>query len=317
MTTILYTHPDCLSHVTPPGHPERVDRLHAIAEALGAPDFAALDRREAPLAERVELLRCHPEDYVARIEGAIPAGADPIPLDADTHIMRGSLKAALRAVGGCCAAVDAVLAGEAANAFVATRPPGHHAERAKPMGFCLFGNVAIAAKRALDHHGLSRVAVMDFDVHHGNGTQDLLWSEARARFVSTHQMPLWPGSGHPNETGGHDNVFNVPLAPGTDGAGMRRAMTESVLPALEQFAPELLILSAGFDAHRADPLAQLMLEAEDFAWITERLYDVADAHCGGRVVSALEGGYDLAGLADSTAAHVKVLMKRGQKGGDA
>ena len=314
MSTILLTHPDCLSHVTPRGHPERVDRLRAIAEALSEPGFAALDRREAPLAERADLLRCHPEGYLDRIAAAIPPGPEPVALDADTHVMNGSLTAALRAVGGCCAAVDSVIAGQAGNAFVAVRPPGHHAERETPMGFCLFGNVAIAAKRALDHHGLARVAVMDFDVHHGNGTQDLLWSEPRARFVSTHQMPLWPGSGRPDETGGHGNVFNVPLAPGTDGAGMRRAFEQTVLPALDAFAPELLILSAGFDAHRADPLAQLEWEASDFAWITHALCDIADAHCGGRVVSALEGGYDLGGLADSVSAHVTVLMERGRKG---
>lgn len=316
MTSLLYTHTDCLNHVTPPGHPERVDRLHAIMEVLDADRFSALERRDAPLAERADLLRCHPESYIARIEAAIPAGPETRALDADTHVMNGSLTAALRAVGGACAAVDAVIGGEAGNAFVAARPPGHHAERETPMGFCLFGTVAIAAKRALDHHGLSRVAVMDFDVHHGNGTQDLLWNEARARFVSTHQMPLWPGSGAEEETGGHNNIFNVPLAPGTNGAGFRRAFTETVLPALDQFAPEMLLISAGFDAHRADPLAQLMLEAEDFAWATERLCDTADAHCGGRVVSVLEGGYDLGALADSTAAHVAVLMARGKQGTD-
>lgn len=311
MTTLLYTHPDCLNHVTPPGHPERVDRLHAIMEALDEARFSVLERREAPLAAREELQRCHPEAYIARIEAAIPAGPQPRALDADTHVMNGSLAAALRAVGGACAAVDAVMAGEADNAFLAARPPGHHAERETPMGFCLFGTVAIAAKRALDHHGLSRVAVMDFDVHHGNGTQDLLWNEPRARFVSTHQMPLWPGSGAEEETGGHNNIFNVPLAPGTAGPGFRKAFNETVLPALDQFAPEMLLISAGFDAHRADPLAQLMLEAEDFAWATEKLCDIADAHCAGRVVSVLEGGYDLDALADSTAAHVAVLMARG------
>lgn len=312
MTTLLYTHSDCLSHVTPPGHPERVERLRAIIEALEDDRFAPLDRREAPLAERADLLRCHPERYIARIEAAIPQDARPIALDADTHVMNGSLTAALRAVGGACAAVDAVMAGEAANAFLAARPPGHHAERETPMGFCLFGTVAIAAKRALDHHGLSRVAVMDFDVHHGNGTQDLLWNDARARFVSTHQMPLWPGSGAPEDTGGYNNVFNVPLAPGTGSAGFRRAFEETVLPALEQFDPEMLFISAGFDAHRNDPLAELRLETEDFTYATERLCDIADAHCAGRVVSVLEGGYDLDALADATAAHVDVLMARGK-----
>jgi acetoin utilization deacetylase AcuC-like enzyme len=204
-----------------------------------------------------------------------------VSLDADTHVSAGSMKAALRAVGGCVAAVDAVLSGEVANAFVACRPPGHHAERETAMGFCLFGNVAIAARHAMERHGLTRVAVVDFDVHHGNGTQDLLWDEARALFVSSHQMPLYPGTGHPHETGAHDNVMNVPLAPMTDGNAMRRAYEAEVIPALLDFRPELLLISAGFDAHAADPLANLDWTAEDFAWLTERLCDVAEDCCGG------------------------------------
>jgi acetoin utilization deacetylase AcuC-like enzyme len=207
--------------------------------------------------------------------------------------------------------VDAVLAGEAANAFVACRPPGHHAERETAMGFCLFGTVAIAARHAMERHGLSRVAIVDFDVHHGNGTQDLLWDEARALFVSSHQMPLYPGSGNPHETGAHDNVMNVPLAPMTDGNMMRRAYEAEVFPALLDYRPELLLISAGFDAHAADPLANLEWTAEDFAWLTERLCDVAEETCGGRVVSTLEGGYDLDALGLSVAAHVRVLMERG------
>ena len=311
MSTILYTHPDCLNHVTPAGHPERVDRLKAVMAALDGADFDQLDRREAPLAEEAELLRCHSAAHVAAMQAAIPSGPEPRALDADTHVMNGSMQAALRAAGACCAAVDDVVTGAAQNAFVAVRPPGHHAETETPMGFCLFGNVAIAAKRALDHHGLGRVGVMDFDVHHGNGTQDLLWNEPRARFISTHQMPLWPGSGAASETGAHNNIFNVPLAPGSDGAVFRAAMQETVLPAIDQFAPDMIFISAGFDAHHADPLAQLALMPEDFAWATMALCDLADRHCDGRVVSALEGGYDLDGLADSTAAHVKVLMERG------
>jgi acetoin utilization deacetylase AcuC-like enzyme len=310
MATALYTHPDFDRHVTPEGHPERVARLQAIAAALSAPEFDALARREAPLADRADVLRVHPEAYIARIEAAIPVSGFRS-LDADTHVSPGSLQAALRAVGGCTAAVDAVIAGQVANAFIAGRPPGHHAETALPMGFCLFGNVAIAAKRALDHHGLSRVAVVDFDVHHGNGTQDLLWSEERTLFVSSHQMPLWPGTGDAHETGAYDNVINVPLAPMTGGVEMRRAYEREVLPALHDFAPELVIVSAGFDAHAADPLANLEWTEADFAWLTERLCDLADAHAGGRVVSTLEGGYDLKALAASTAAHVQVLMERG------
>lgn len=312
MTTALYMHEDCNAHVTPPGHPERVERLAAVATALSEDRFATLDRREAPLADRTELLRCHPESYVARIEKAVPARGDRA-LDADTHISAGSWAAALRAVGATVAAVDAVIAGEVANAFCATRPPGHHAETNEPMGFCLFGNAAIATKRALDHHGLARVAVVDFDVHHGNGTQDLLWNEARARFVGSHQMPLWPGTGKRDETGAHGNVMNLPLAPGTGGTGFRRIWETLGLPALDAFAPELVVISAGFDAHEDDPLAQLALREADFVWITEALCDLAETHAGGRLVSTLEGGYDLKALAASTAAHVEVLMRRGQK----
>ena len=310
MTTALLTHPDCLHHVTPPGHPERAGRLEAILDALENPRFDALLRAEAPVGEEADILRCHPQAYIDRVRAAVPADGW-LALDADTHLSPGSFTAALRAVGAATAAVDLVLAGQATNAFCAVRPPGHHAETATPMGFCLFGNVAIAAKRALDHHGLNRVAVVDFDVHHGNGTQDLLWHERRSLFVSTHQMPLWPGTGDRHETGAHGNVLNVPLPPGTDGARFRAAMEAMVLPALDDFAPELLLISAGFDAHRADPLAQMALVEEDFAWVTRRLCDVADRHSGGRVVSTLEGGYDLPALAASVAAHVDVLMERG------
>ncbi|MBM7068967.1 histone deacetylase family protein [Actibacterium sp. 188UL27-1] len=310
MATALYWHDDCLNHVTPQGHPERVARLEAIREALSDPTFDALDRREAPIVDRAELLRVHPEHHVAAIEAAAPQ-AHGVSLDADTHMSPGSLVAAQRAAGACVAAVDAVMAGAVANAFAAVRPPGHHAENATPMGFCLFGSIAVAAKRALDHHGLSRVAIMDFDVHHGNGTQDLMWDEARCLFASTHQMPLYPGSGAPSETGAHGNVINAPLAPHTNGADFRKLMEREVLPALDQFAPEMVLISAGFDAHRDDPLANLNWEAADFAWVTGTLCDLADKHAGGRVVSTLEGGYDLGGLADSIAAHVKVLMERG------
>ena len=310
MATALYWHDDCLNHVTPRGHPERVARLEAIREALSDPAFGALDRRDAPIVERAELLRVHPEHHVAAIEAAAPKEGG-VALDADTHMSPGSLVAAQRAAGACVAAVDAVMAGEVANAFAAVRPPGHHAEKATPMGFCLFGSIAVAAKRALDHHGLARVAIMDFDVHHGNGTQDLMWDEARCLFASTHQMPLYPGSGAPSETGAHGNVLNAPLAPHTGGAEFRKLMEREVLPALDQFAPEMVLISAGFDAHKDDPLANLNWEAADFAWATEQLCDLADKHASGRMVSTLEGGYELGGLAESTAAHVNVLMERG------
>ena len=216
----------------------------------------------------------------------------------------------MAAVGAACAAVDAVVGGQAQNAFAAVRPPGHHAETETPMGFCLFGTVAIAAKRALDHHGLSRVAVLDFDVHHGNGTQDLLWDEGRALFVSSHQSPLWPGTGRASERGAQDTILNVPLPPGTGGAAFRAAWEERVFPRVAAFAPELILVSAGFDAHQDDPLAELALSTQDFAWITGRICDLADAHAGGRVVSVLEGGYDLEALAASVAAHVAVLTER-------
>ena len=305
MSTALITHPASLDHVTPPGHPEQVARYDYVMRALAPLD--GLDRREAPICDRADILRCHPEDYIARIEAAIPSSGSR-GLDADTHVSPGSLEAAQRAAGGCCAAVDAVIAGEVTNAFVAMRPPGHHAETSTAMGFCLFGNVAIAAKRALDHHGLSRVAVIDFDVHHGNGTQDLLWDEGRALFASSHQMPLYPGSGAAHETGAHGNVLNVPLDPNTGGVAMRRAYDQVVFPAVQAFAPEMILVSAGFDAHAADPLANLNWSTEDFAWITRRICEVAGELCDGRVVSTLEGGYDLDALGEATAAHVAGLM---------
>lgn len=283
--------------------------MSAIDAALAASEFAPLQRHDAPIAEDAQLLLCHPAEYLDRIRMAIPA-AGIYQLDADTHVSPGSLRAALRGAGGACRAVDLVIKGEARNAFVAMRPPGHHAERATPMGFCLFGTVAIAARHAMERHGLRRVAVVDFDVHHGNGTQDLLWDEARALFISSHQMPLWPGTGSADERGAHGNVMNVPLAPGTDGPAFRRIYEDLVLPQLDRFAPEMLLISAGFDAHRDDPLAQLALTEQDFAWITGALCDIAARHCNGRVVSVLEGGYDLEALAASVAAHVRVLMEK-------
>ena len=304
--TLIYWHDAALRHVTPPGHPERVARVEALKPALEALD--GLEWREAPVANRSEVLRCHPEEYLARIEAAIPNDGYRS-LDADTHVSPGSLEAAMRAVGGCNAAVDAVLAGEARTAFVCMRPPGHHAETTTAMGFCLFGTAAIAAKRALDHHGLERVAVLDFDVHHGNGTQDLLWTEARTLFCSSHQMPLYPGSGANHETGAHGNVLNAPLAPMTGGREMRRAWGDLILPAVADFDPELIIVSAGFDAHRDDPLANLNWSTEDFRWVTEAICEVAANHAQGRVVSTLEGGYDLRALAESGAAHVSALKE--------
>lgn len=306
MTTALFTHTSAASHLMPAGHPEQVARYATVIDALDGLD---LDRREAPLADDAELLRCHPQRYLDRIRAGQPKEGMQM-LDADTYLSPGSFEAAARAVGGACAAVDAVLAGEVANAFVAMRPPGHHAERETPMGFCLFGTVAIAAKRALDHHWLDRVAVLDFDVHHGNGTQDLLWDDRRAVFASSHQMPLYPGTGAMEERGAHGQIVNMPLPPGSDGA-YAGAVWERTLDALRGFNPQLVLISAGFDAHRDDPLAQLDWEDEDFALLTGAICDMAAA-CGAPVVSSLEGGYDLAALGRSVRTHVETLMEAGK-----
>lgn len=311
MTTALITHPDCLNHVTPPGHPERAARLEYVLRALEDPEFKGLERIMAPLAADDDLLRVHPESYIASVRGATPESGW-ISLDADTHMSPGSVVAALRAAGATVRAVDAVLAGEVRNAFAAVRPPGHHAERETAMGFCLFGSISVAAKHALDHHGLSRVAIVDFDVHHGNGTQDLLGQDRRAFFASIHQMPLYPGTGARHETGVDNTVLNAPLPPGAGREAFREAMETQVLPAVDAFKPEMLFISAGFDAHRADPLAHLELDEEDFAWATEHICALAGVHARGRVVSTLEGGYDLEALATSVAAHIRVLMEQGK-----
>lgn len=305
MTTALITHADCLKHVTPGGHPERVARLEHVLEALEPLDLL---RVSAPMAAEDDLLRIHPDNYLADLRRALPDEGFA-QIDGDTFMSPGTLDAAYRAAGAAIRGVDMVLSGEVGNAFAAVRPPGHHAETATAMGFCFFGNAALAAKYALDHHGLARVAVVDFDVHHGNGTQDLLWDESRALFISSHQMPLWPGSGRADETGAHDNIVNIPLSPGTEGTEMRAAWTRRAFPRLREFMPELLVISAGFDAHTHDPLAQLNWRTEDFAWITRELCQIADSVCKGRIVSTLEGGYDLNALSDACRAHVEELMR--------
>jgi acetoin utilization deacetylase AcuC-like enzyme len=299
----LYTNSAFAGHVTPPGHPERVDRLHAVEAGLQG---LTLTRTKAPLAPLDEVTRCHPRAYADRVAAAVPAEGWA-QMDGDTYLSPGSLEAALRAVGGAGAAVDAVLTGADTTAFVACRPPGHHAETATAMGFCLFGTVAIAAKRALDHHGLSRVAIVDFDVHHGNGTQDLMWDEGRCLFASSHQMPLYPGTGSPREVGAHGQIVNAALPEGSGGAQMRRVYDSVIFPRLVAWQPELILISAGFDAHADDPLAGLEWQAEDYAWLTTRLCEIAADCAGGRVVSCLEGGYDLGALTESVAAHVGVL----------
>lgn len=307
MATALVTHPACLEHVTPPGHPEQVARLEHILTAL---DGKTLERVKALLVAEDDLLLVHPRDYIAAIRDAAPSHGW-VQVDGDTFMSPGTLEAAHRAAGGVVRAVDMVLNGEIANAFVACRPPGHHAETSTAMGFCFFGNVAIGAKHALEHHGLNRVAIVDFDVHHGNGTQDLVESDARILFCSTHQSPLFPGTGHAHENGVANNVVNVPLPDGTGSATFCDVMENVVMRAVDQFKPELILASAGFDAHLADPLAGMRLTESDFVWVTERLCDAADTHCNGRLVTSLEGGYDLDALAASTAAHVDVMIARG------
>ena len=305
MVTALITHKACYDHVTPQGHPEQVARLDAVLGALAGMDLLRVD---APLAADDDLLRAHPKGHVDTIKAAAPSEGWRS-LDADTHMSIGTLEAAYRAVGGVIKAVDLVMAGEAGNAFAAVRPPGHHAERETAMGFCFFGSVAVAAKHALEFHGLKRVAILDFDVHHGNGTQDLVEDDARILFCSSHQMPLYPGTGAAHETG-VGNVVNVPLPDGCGSSKFRAAWEREVFPRVEAFKPELLLISAGFDAHADDPLAGMMLHEDDFAWITGKLCDLADKHCSGRVVSALEGGYDLEALGRSARAHVDVLKER-------
>ena len=309
MTTALITHPACLDHITPDGHPERVARLRALLPALDGKDLL---RVEAPRATDDDLCLAHPPTHVIAIEASAPEAGE-VQLDADTFMSPGSLEAALRAAGGAVKAVDLVMSGEAANAFVACRPPGHHAEAEKPMGFCLFGNVAIAAKHALERHGLGRVAILDFDVHHGNGTQDLGQGDDRILFVSTHQMPLYPGTGRPQDAGPHGTVTNIALPEGLDGAMYDKLMTGRILPRLRDFAPEMILLSAGFDAHADDPLAGIALVEEDFARITRQVCDLAAEVCGGRVVSCLEGGYNTFALAASGAAHVDELIAAGRR----
>ncbi len=309
MTVALFTHPACLGHDNGPGHPERPDRLRAVLRALESEVFSTLAREEAPEATVEQLARAHPQRYVEAILSlAVPEG-ERVMLDPDTGMSSGSRAAALRSAGGAVAAVDAVMQGWARAAFCATRPPGHHAEAARPMGFCLFGNAAVAAHHARAAWGVGRVAVLDFDVHHGNGSQAILESDPGFFYASSHEMPLYPGTGSPSERGCDNNVLNVALDPFAGGPEFRAAWGDTIIPAVRDWRPGLIIVSAGFDAHARDPLASLQVQTPDFSWLSHALVELADEVCEGRIVSLLEGGYDLAALADSAAAHVRALMR--------
>jgi len=308
MSTLLISHPACLQHLTPAGHPERPDRLRAIEQALEAEKFQSLDRTQAPIADIETIALCHPMEYIEEVRDASPREG-LVHLDADTAMSPGTFEAALRAAGGAVLAVDEVLTKKTDNAFVATRPPGHHAETARPMGFCLFDNAAIAARYAQKRHGIARAAIVDFDVHHGNGSQEIFWADQSVMYCSTHQMPLFPGTGAVIESGEHNTIVNAPLRPGDGSEAFHAAFATRILPRLRDFRPELIVISAGFDAHVRDPLASINLTEADFAWVTQQLMDVADQCADGRVVSLLEGGYDLRALGNSVAAHVLTLMR--------
>lgn len=307
--TLLIGHPSFVEHDTGDFHPERPDRIRAVTAALADEEFSGLARLVAPAATIEQLTRVHPQNYVDAILGIRPPEGELVHVDGDTVMSAGSANAARHAAGAVIAAVDGVLKGRARTAFAAVRPPGHHATPDVPGGFCLFNNVAIGAMHARAAFGLRRVALIDFDVHHGQGTQAVVEPDPDLFYASTHQYPLYPGTGSARERGVAGNVVNVPLAAGSGSAAFRAAWSDRLLPALDNFAPELIIVSAGFDAHRRDPLAQLDVETEDFVWLTEELLAIAGRHAGGRLVSVLEGGYDLAALAESVAAHVRALMR--------
>jgi acetoin utilization deacetylase AcuC-like enzyme len=309
MTTLIYSHPACLEHQPGPHHPESPQRLHAVLQALADPEFARAQRREAPRGTREQILRVHDAGYVDAVEAAVPKTGYRA-LDAgDTIMSPGTWEAVLRCVGAACASVDAIVAGDARNAFCATRPCGHHAEADRAMGFCVFNQAAIAALHARAVHGLRRVAVVDFDVHHGNGTQNSFYDDPDLFYGSSHQSPFYPGTGERGETGAAQNIVNIPLARGSDSSAFRRHVAAELLPALRRFEPQLVIISAGFDAHHLDPLGGLAFTDDDFFWITRELMAVADTTAASRVVSTLEGGYSMEGLATGAAAHVRALMK--------
>ncbi|BCF93567.1 histone deacetylase family protein [Paraburkholderia sp. PGU16] len=307
--TLVYTHAACLNHQPGPHHPESPERLKTVLQTLRSPEFAALEWRDAPMGtiEQVQLI--HSQDFIDEVADIAP-NHGYMPLDGgDTVMSPGSWEAVMRCVGAACAGVDAVLNDDARNVFCATRPCGHHAEPSKAMGFCIFNQAAIAAAYAYDVHKLERVAVVDFDVHHGNGTQAAFYDRPELFYASSHQSPLYPGTGKSAETGVSHNILNVPLPPGCDSDLFRSRIEADMLPAVREFRPELIIISAGFDAHRLDPLAALRLDDDDFHWITRELMRIADETCKGHVVSILEGGYSMEGLAGGTRAHVRALME--------
>lgn len=308
MSTLIFSHDACFEHRTGSGHPESPERLKAVLKALKTPEFESLQWREAPMGTREQVLLVHEEDFVSEVEAAVPRQGT-MPLDGgDTVLSPGSLEAVMRCVGAACAGVDAVLAKEVRNVFCAMRPCGHHATPNRAMGFCIYNQAAVAAAYAYEQHKLQRVAVIDFDVHHGNGTQDAFYDRPEIFYASSHQAPLYPGTGSKDETGASNNICNVPLPPGCNSETFRERVAAEMLPALRAFNPELIIISAGFDAHTLDPLAGLNLVEDDYRWITEELMKIADETCDGRIVSILEGGYSLEGLANSTATHVRTLM---------
>ena len=308
MTTLLITHPACLAHDMGEGHPEQPDRLRAVERAFENEIFQMLARDVAPRAEISAIARVHPLDYIEALRAATPTQGHTV-IDQDTLMSPGTFEAALRAAGGAIFAVDEVMTRKVRKAFVATRPPGHHAELATPMGFCFFNNVAIAARHARASYGAERVAIMDFDVHHGNGTQHIFWDDPNVLYASTHEMPHYPGTGSISERGEHDQIVNAPLRAGDAGETFRQAIEVAILPRIVDFAPDLILISAGFDAHRRDPLGNINLVEADFVWVTRKMMEIAQRRCGGRIVSVLEGGYDLEALSRSVAAHVTTLME--------
>jgi acetoin utilization deacetylase AcuC-like enzyme len=309
MTTLLLHHDAFLHHAVPDGHPERPDRMRALTKALATEAFKALQREACPKADLAVASLAHDPRYVESLAELRPEPDGYIGIDGDTLFSPGTLEANLRALGGVVRAVDRVVSREVSNAFLAARPPGHHAEHVRAMGFCFFNTAAVAAKHAMKQHGLERIAIIDWDVHHGNGTQDIFWNDPDVLYASTHQMPLFPGSGEKSEMGDHNTIVNAPLRAGDGSEAFRAAMTNLILPRVRAHNPDMIIISAGFDAHHRDPLANLMLDDLDFTWATQQLLTIADKSCNGRLVSVLEGGYDLIGLSESASAHVKALME--------